>query len=201
MEGRRHGRGWGGVRDAGGCGGRTRRHVPTSGGCRRGAGGEGWESHLAGRCGSCFTCGSRVAAIPPRAAMRSHASGSALWRTTTMCHSAPRQCVVSIACSGNRVSIRSATYTYGLDEATTEAVIHAGTKMKPCDRVSVTMVIVTRICYTVVHSTNRRVRLVPGMSVHVYVRIHDGGGPRFWASGPIRDIRRSSVDEPQPRSI
>ena len=27
-----------------------------------------------GRCGSSFTCGSRVAAIPPRAAMRSHAS-------------------------------------------------------------------------------------------------------------------------------
>ena len=27
-----------------------------------------------GRCGSCFTCGSRVAAIPPRAAMRSLAS-------------------------------------------------------------------------------------------------------------------------------
>ena len=45
MEGRRHGRGWGGVGDAGGCGACACRHVPTSGGCRRGAGGEGWESH------------------------------------------------------------------------------------------------------------------------------------------------------------
>ena len=42
-----------------------------------------------GHCGSCFTCGSRVAAIPPRAAMRSLASVSALWRATTVCHSAP----------------------------------------------------------------------------------------------------------------
>ena len=31
-----------------------------------------------GRCGSCFSCGSRVAAIPLRAAMRSQASVSAL---------------------------------------------------------------------------------------------------------------------------
>ena len=43
-----------------------------------------------GRCGSCFTCGSRVAAIPPRAAMRSQASVGALWRATTVCHSAPQ---------------------------------------------------------------------------------------------------------------
>ena len=35
-----------------------------------------------GHCGSCFTCGSRVAAIPPRAAKRSHASVSTLWRAT-----------------------------------------------------------------------------------------------------------------------
>ena len=48
MEGRRHGRGMGGVGDAGGCGARARRHVPTSGGCRRGVGGEGWESHRVG---------------------------------------------------------------------------------------------------------------------------------------------------------
>ena len=64
LEGRRYGRRWGEVGDAGGCGARARRHVPTSGGCRRGAGGEGWESHrvgplrelfhvrLASRCGS-----------------------------------------------------------------------------------------------------------------------------------------------------
>ena len=45
MEGRRHGRGGGGVGDAGGCGAHARRHVPTRGGCRRGAGGEGWESY------------------------------------------------------------------------------------------------------------------------------------------------------------
>ena len=48
MEGRRHGRGGGGVGDAGGCGARVRRHVPTSGGRRRGAGGEGWEPHRGG---------------------------------------------------------------------------------------------------------------------------------------------------------
>ena len=42
-----------------------------------------------GRCGRCFTCGSRVAAIPPWATMRSHASVNALWRATTVCHSAP----------------------------------------------------------------------------------------------------------------
>ena len=48
MEGTRHGRGGGGVGDAGGCGARSRRHVPTSGGRRRGVGGEGWESHCAG---------------------------------------------------------------------------------------------------------------------------------------------------------
>ena len=48
MEGRRHGRGGGGVGDAGGCGARARRHVPTSGGCRRGAGGERLESHRGG---------------------------------------------------------------------------------------------------------------------------------------------------------
>ena len=92
------------------------------------------------------------------------------------------------------MSIRSATY--GLDEATTEAVIHAGTKMKPCDRLSVTMVIVTRICYTVIHSTNCRVRLVPGTSV--YDRIYDGGVPRFWASGALYPliILGTSVDYP-----
>ena len=95
MEGRRHGRGGGGVGDAGGCGALASRHVPTSGGRRRGAGGEGWESHLAGRCGSCFTCGSQVDAIPPQAAMRSHASVNALWQATSVCHSAPqmRECV------------------------------------------------------------------------------------------------------------
>ena len=49
MEGRRHGRGGGGVGDAGGCGARARWHVPTGGGSRRGAGGESWESHRA-RC-------------------------------------------------------------------------------------------------------------------------------------------------------
>ena len=48
MEGRRHGRGWGEVGDAGGCGARARWHVPASGGCRRGAGGKGWESHRVG---------------------------------------------------------------------------------------------------------------------------------------------------------
>ena len=40
MEGRRHGRGWGEVGDAGGCGARARWHVPTSRGYRRGG---GWE--------------------------------------------------------------------------------------------------------------------------------------------------------------
>ena len=35
MEGRRHGRGGGAVGDAGGCGARARRHVPTSRGRRR----------------------------------------------------------------------------------------------------------------------------------------------------------------------
>ena len=44
MEGRWHSRGGGGVGDAGSCAPRVRRHVPTSGGRRRGAGGEGWES-------------------------------------------------------------------------------------------------------------------------------------------------------------
>ena len=48
MEGRRHGRGWGKGGDAGGCGARARRHVPSSGGCRRGAGGEGRESQSVG---------------------------------------------------------------------------------------------------------------------------------------------------------
>ena len=48
MEGTRHGRGWCEVGHAGGCGARARRHVPTSGGCRREAGGEGWESHRVG---------------------------------------------------------------------------------------------------------------------------------------------------------
>ena len=48
MKVRRHGRGWGGVGDAGGCSARARRHVPTSGGCRRVASGEGWESHRVG---------------------------------------------------------------------------------------------------------------------------------------------------------
>ena len=48
MEGRRHSRGCGGVGDAGGCGAHARRHVPTSGGRRRGEGREGWESHRAG---------------------------------------------------------------------------------------------------------------------------------------------------------
>ena len=87
MEGRRHGRGWGDVGDARGCGARARRHVPTSGGCKRGAGGEGWESHRVGPLRELFHV--RVAAIPPRAAMRSQASVSALWRATTVCHSAP----------------------------------------------------------------------------------------------------------------
>ena len=48
MEGRRHSRGWGEVGDAGGCRARARRHVPASGGCRRGAGGKGWESYRVG---------------------------------------------------------------------------------------------------------------------------------------------------------
>ena len=48
MEGIRHGRGGGGVGDAGGCGACAHRHVATSGGRRRGAGGEGWESHRMG---------------------------------------------------------------------------------------------------------------------------------------------------------
>ena len=55
MEGRRHSRGWGEVGDAGGCSARARRHVPTSGGCIRGAGGERCESHhvrLASGCDS-----------------------------------------------------------------------------------------------------------------------------------------------------
>ena len=48
MEGSRHGLGWGEVGDAGGCGARARRNVPASGGCRRGAGWKGWESHCVG---------------------------------------------------------------------------------------------------------------------------------------------------------
>ena len=48
MEGEKHGRGVGGVGDAGGCRARARWHVPTSGGRRRGAEGAGWESHPAG---------------------------------------------------------------------------------------------------------------------------------------------------------
>ena len=48
MEGRRHGRDGRGVGDVEGWRARARRHVPTSGRHRRGAGGEGWESHRAG---------------------------------------------------------------------------------------------------------------------------------------------------------
>ena len=48
MDGRRHGRGRGGVGDAWGCRARARRHVPTIGGRRRWAGGEGGESYRAG---------------------------------------------------------------------------------------------------------------------------------------------------------
>ena len=48
MEGGRHGRGGGGVGAAGGCGAHARRHVPTSGVRRRGAGAEGRESHRTG---------------------------------------------------------------------------------------------------------------------------------------------------------
>ena len=44
MKGRRHGRGGAGVGSAGGCRARARRHMPTSGGRRWGAVGEGWES-------------------------------------------------------------------------------------------------------------------------------------------------------------
>ena len=43
------------------------------------------------------------------------------------------------------------------------------------------------------HSTNCRVRLVPGMSV--YDRIYDGGVPRFWASGALYPLG-TSVDHP-----
>ena len=82
MEGRRHGRGWGEVGDARGCGARARRHVPTSGGCRRGAGGEGWESHRVGPLRELFHV--RLAS-----GCDSSAGGNALWRATTVCHSAP----------------------------------------------------------------------------------------------------------------
>ena len=59
-------------------------------------------SHIAwGRCGSCFTCGSRVAAIPPRVAIRSHASVSALWRATTVCQSAAYEEVGATGCHGS----------------------------------------------------------------------------------------------------
>ena len=47
-EGRRHGRGGGGRGAAGGREAGARRHLPTSGGRRRRADGEGWESHCAG---------------------------------------------------------------------------------------------------------------------------------------------------------
>ena len=47
MDGRRHGRGRGGAGD-GVREPRSPRHVPTSGGRRRGAGGEGWKSRRAG---------------------------------------------------------------------------------------------------------------------------------------------------------
>ena len=69
LEGRRHGRGSGGVGDAGGCGARAPRHVSTSGGRRRGAGGEGWVSQRAGPLRELFH-------------MR-------LWRPTAVCHRAP----------------------------------------------------------------------------------------------------------------
>ena len=58
--------------------------------------GAGWErvgkagSHIArDRCGSCFTCGSWMAAIPRGAAVWGHASVNALWRATTLSHSVP----------------------------------------------------------------------------------------------------------------
>ena len=72
----------------------ARRHVPNSGGRRRGAGGDGLESHHAGRLRELFHMyiwlSSRVAVIPSRAAMRSHASVNAIWRANTVCHSAPQ---------------------------------------------------------------------------------------------------------------
>ena len=48
MEGRRHGRGGGGVGAARGGGARTRMHVHTCGGRKRGAFEEGWETHCTG---------------------------------------------------------------------------------------------------------------------------------------------------------
>ena len=63
MEGRRHGRGWGEVGDAGGCGARARRNVPASGGCRRGAGWKGWESHCVGPLRELFHVSSSVCVI------------------------------------------------------------------------------------------------------------------------------------------
>ena len=48
MDGRTYGRGGGGLRYAGGCEACVRRHVPTSGGRRSAADGEGWKSHCAG---------------------------------------------------------------------------------------------------------------------------------------------------------
>ena len=86
MEGRRHGRGGGGV----GAAGLARPGMcPPAEGAGGGRVGRAGSPIAWGRCGSCFTCGLRVAAVPPRAAMRSHASVSALWRATTVCHSAP----------------------------------------------------------------------------------------------------------------
>ena len=46
----------------------------TRGGAVRGWAGRAGRPVERGRCGSCFTCGSLVAAIPPWVAIRSHAS-------------------------------------------------------------------------------------------------------------------------------
>ena len=90
MEAGRHGQGevgWGMPGAAG---------LARAGMCPPAAGGGGGREVRAGRpfvcgcCGSCFTCGARVASIAPRAAMRSHASFHALWRATTVCHIAPQ---------------------------------------------------------------------------------------------------------------
>ena len=88
MEGRRIGRDGGGV--AGGCKARARGHVHTSGGRKRGRVGRAGISTMQGCWRRYFSCGSRVAAVPLRTAMRSHASVNALRRATATCHSAPQ---------------------------------------------------------------------------------------------------------------
>ena len=63
---------------------------PAEGGAQTERVGKAGSHNARGRCGRCFTCGSRVAAVPLRAAMRSHASVNALLVDTNVCHSAPQ---------------------------------------------------------------------------------------------------------------